>query len=503
MKNEEFATALKIYFLGVALLLSGCSLYQPYEASQTASVGLGSQSQTCPLHGSSSSSAPSGSSVPCPVCGDSVAAAISPLTSHLSPLGWRQLFTDPLLQQLIERAIQNNTDLQQAQLTIEQAQNDLATARLSDLPTLSFEPSASLTRFNSTTTRSYAVPLTASWQLNIFGQAKTRKRQAKARKQMLEDYKQAVQASLAANVAATYYHLVMLDRELQILQETQVVWEKSLESMRVLYEAGLYMSPAVYQMEASLASVQSGIVEVQTTLQTTESALCLLLSEHPHPIERSPYGTFVMPSLAPSVVGGFPANTSLSPSEMAIPLNRLSARPDVRQAERNMEIAFYDVQQARQSFYPNITLNGSLGWSNGDDLVNPAKFLSQAVASLTQPLFAQGQLKARYKNAKIDQEKARLQFVQTLLNAGNEVYCQLRICKKTEQKATYLSSIVKSLSEAYIGTRELMNNGTNTYLEVLKAQEDLLTAQLREVENHNDGVQALISLYVALGGEVK
>ena len=461
----------------VALLSCG-SLYQPYEAS-TASASL-----TCPLHG-----APA----PCPVCDDSVAAPTS-----LGSLGWRQLFTDPLLQQLIERALQNNTDMQQAQLTIEQAQNDLTAARLSDLPVLSFEPSASLTRFNSTTTRSYAIPLTASWQLNIFGQSKSKKRQAKARKQMLEDYKQAVQASLAANVAATYYHLVMLDRELQILQETKVVWEKSLESMRVLYEAGLYMSPAVYQMEASLSSVLSGIVEVEGTLQVTESALCKLLSEHPHPIDRSPYGTFVMPSLSSTAVGGSSANTP-SVGEV-VHLSWLKVRPDVRQAEHNMEIAFYDVQQARQSFYPDITLSGTLGWSNGDDIVNPAKFLSQAVASLTQPIFAQGLLKARYKNAKIDQEKARLQFVQTLLNAGNEVYQQLRICKKTEQKAAYLASIVKSLNKAYVGTRELMNNGTNTYVEVLKAQEDLLTAQITEVQNHFEGIQALINLYTALGG---
>ena len=485
MKNKEFSTALKICLLGGALLLSGCSLYQPYEAAQTAADLSPLTSHLSPL-----------------------TSHLSPLTTHLSPLGWRQLFTDPLLQQLIERALQNNTDIQQARLTIEQAQNDLTTARLSDLPTLSFEPSASLTRFNNTTTRSYAVPLTASWQLNIFGQAQTRKRQAKARKQMLEDYKQAVQASLAANVAATYYHLVMLDRELQILRETKVVWEKSLESMRVLYEAGLYMSPAVYQMEASLSSVLSGIAEVEGTLQVTENALCLLLSEHPHPIDRSPYGTFTMPPLdftavggsanAPTVAGGSPTNTP--PVGGAIPLSYLQARPDVRQAERNMEIAFYDVQQARQSFYPDITLSGSLGWSNGDGIVNPAKFLTQAVASLTQPIFAQGRLRARYKNAKIDQEKARLQFVQTLLNAGNEVYCQLRICKKTEQKAAYLASIVKSLNEAYIGTRELMNNGTNTYVEVLKAQEDLLTAQITEVQNHFEGIQAVINLYTALGG---
>lgn len=405
-------------------------------------------------------------------------------TISLGAMGWRQLFTDSLLQQLIEKALQNNTDVQQAQLTVQQAQNDLKTAQLSGLPIISFEPSGMLSRFNGVTTRSYIVPVTASWQLNIFGQVTSRKRQAKAKRQQLDDYRQAVQTALAANVAAAYYDLVMLDRELQILQETQVVWEESLEAMRVLFEAGLYMSPAVYQMEASLASVLSGIVEVQETIYTTEAALCLLLSEPPHHIARSQFGTFIMPSQL----------------HVGLPLRLLQARPDVRQAVRGIEIAYYDVQQARQAFYPDITLSASLGWSNGEGAVNPAQFLAQAAASLVQPLFMQGKLRANYKNAQIEQEKARLQFVQTLLNAGNEVYQQLCICHKTELKAAYLTSIVNSLHEAYLGTSELMKNGTNTYVEVLKAQEDLLKAQITEVQNHFEGVQALINLYTALGG---
>lgn len=440
--------------LVLALLLSGCSLYRPYEDKQT---------------------------VPADIMGD---AAQPGDTISLGAMGWRQLFTDPLLQQLIEKALQNNTDLQQAQLSVQQAQNDLASAQMSGLPIISFEPSGTLSRFNGVTTRSYSVPLTLSWQAGIFGQVTNKKRQAKAKRQQMDDYRQAVQVALAANVASTYYQLMMLDRELQILQETQVVWEESLEAMRVLFEAGLYMSPAVYQMEASLASVQSGIVEVQETIHTTEAALCLLLSESPHSITRSEYSTFAIPEQL----------------HVGLPLRLLSARPDVRQAERNMEIAYYERQQAKQAFYPDITLSGSLGWSNGEGLVNPSKFLAEAVGSLTQRIFTQGKLRAQYKNATIEQEKVRLQFVQTLLNAGNEVYCQLRICHKTEQKAAYLTSIVNSLHEAYLGTSELMKNGTNTYVEVLKAQEDLLTAQITEVQNHFEGVQALINLYTALGG---
>ena len=420
--------------LGV-VLLSSCSLYKKYEAQET---------------------------VPTDIMGDVVQPDD---TLSLGALGWRHLFTDPLLQQLIERALLNNTDMQQARLTVLQAQNDLAAARLGGLPILSFEPKGSLTHFDGSATRSYSVPLTLTWQTGIFGQVTSKKRQAKARRQQLDDYRQAVQASLAANVASTYYELVMLDRELQILQETQVVWEESLEAMRVLFEAGLYMSPAVYQMEASLASVQSGIVEVKETMQVTEAALCLLLSEAPHAIPRSPYGKFVLPEQL----------------HVGLPLRLLSARPDVRQAARNMEIAYYDTQMAQQAFYPDITLSGSLGWSNAEGMVNPGQFLATAVASMVQPIFTQGKLRAKNKNAKIEQEKVRLQFVQTLLGAGNEVYQQLRICHKTEQKAVYLTSIVNSLHEAYLGTSELMKNGTNTYVEVLKAQEDLLTAQITEV----------------------
>ena len=444
----------KICLMAGVMLLSSCSLYQKYEANNT---------------------------VPADIMGDAVQPGD---TISLGALGWRQLFTDPLLQELIERALQNNTDLQKAQLTVEQAQNDLASAQLGWLPAISFDPSGKLSRFNSETTRSYNVPLTFTWQAGIFGQVTTKKRLAKAKRQQLDDYRQAVQTALAANVASTYYQLVMLDRELQILQETQVVWEESLEAMRVLFEAGLYMSPAVYQMEASLASVKSGIVEVKETIYNTEAALCLLLSEPPHSINRSPHGTFVMPSQL----------------HVGLPLRLLSARPDVRQAARNMEIAYYESQQTLQAFYPDITISGSLGWSNGEGLVNPSQFLAQAVASLVQPIFTRGKLRAQYKNAKINQEKVRLQFVQTLLNAGNEVYQQLRICHKTEQKAIYLASIVNSLHEAYLGTSELMKNGTNTYVEVLKAQEDLLTAQITEAQNHYEGIQALINLYTALGG---
>lgn len=436
------------------MLLAGCSLYKPYEAKlEVPNDIMGPISQP----------------------GDTVS---------MGTMGWREMFTDSLLQQLIVRGLANNTDVQAAQKTIEQAQNDLRAVAMGNLPILSFEPVGGLHHFDKVSSYPYQFPVVATWQLNIFGQQTSKKRQQQARREMYRDYRQAVEASLVANIASTYYSLVLLDRKLQIMCETEVVWEKSLESMRTLYEAGLYYSPAVYQMEASLLSVRSGIVELRENILDTEAALCLLLSEAPHHIERSPYGTFHMPERI----------------SVGVPLQLLALRPDVRQAERNMEIAYYDTQQARQSFYPDIVITAGAGWSNENGTVNPGKMLFEAIASLTQPLFAQGKLRARYKNAQLEQEKAQLQFSQTLLNAGNEVYRYLHLCHMTQQKAGYLRQMVTSLNEAYEGTQELMDNGTNTYVEVLKAQEDLLKAQLSETENHILGIQALINLYTALGG---
>jgi len=232
-------------------------------------------------------------------------------------------------------------------------------------------------------------------------------------------------------------------------------------------------------MEASVAQVKADIVDLRNSILSTEALLCNLLAEPPHHIERAPFGTFKMPEQL----------------HVGLPLRLLDARPDVRMAARNMEIAYYGTQQARQAFYPTLTINGLFGMAG-----SPVQMLGQALASLTQPIFAGGKLRAQLKNAKADQEKAKLEFEQALLDAGSEVYEYLHDCQAAGQKAVFIETQVNALQEAYNATSELMMNGTNTYLEVLTAQESLLTAQLAQVENRFESIQALINLYTALGG---
>ena len=290
-----------------------------------------------------------------------------------------------------------------------------------------------------------------------------------------------MQVDLAANIANYYYNLVMLDRELMISEATEKLYEASYETTQALFQAGTYSSPAVYEMQASLEALRAQIVDLRYNIATTEASLCKLLAEPPHHIERSSFDAFQMPEQL----------------HIGLPVRLLDARPDVRMAERNMEIAYYSTQQARQSFYPTISIDGLFGYAG---TFNALGLITQAVGSLTQPIFQGGQLTAQLRNAKAEQEKAQLTFVQTLYDAGSEVYQYKKAIETAEEKAGHIDIRVDALQEAYNATTELMNHGSTTYLEVLTAQESLFSAQLSQVQNRYEMIQGLINLYTALGG---
>jgi len=187
---------------------------------------------------------------------------------------------------------------------------------------------------------------------------------------------------------------------------------------------------------------------------------------------------------------------------LGVPAMMLENRPDIRMANHAMEEAFYNTQAARSAFYPGITLSGSAGWTNsaGGLIVDPGKLLLTAIGSLTQPIFARGKLIANKKIAKLTEEDLQKKYVQTVINAGNQVNEAMADCMAAREKHKYYSRQVEVLHEAYTGTHELMDNGKANYLEVLKAQETLLDAQLGQAMNMYDAAEAVIALYIALGG---
>ena len=408
-------------------------------------------------------------------------------TANLGNVDWRELFTDPRLQELIEQGLQSNTDYLSAQLRVEEAKATLLSAKLAFLPSFSLAPQGTVSSFDKQkAVQAYSLPVTASWELDIFGRMRNAKRQAKALYAQSQDYQQAVRTQLIAGIANTYYTLLMLDEQLSLTQQTEQAWKETVVSARALMEAGQYNEAGVSQMEATYYSVQTSILDLKEQINQVENSLALLLAETPRHYER----------------GILSAQHFTQDLSVGIPMQMLANRPDVRSAERSLEAAFYGTNQARSAFYPSIVLSGSAGWTNsaGSMIVNPGKFLASAVGSLTQPLFNRGQVIAQYRISKAQQEEARLFFEQALLNAGSEVNDALTACQTSREKTVLFDKQIVSLQKALKSTSLLMEHGTTNYLEVLTARQTLLSAQLSQTANRFTEIQSVISLYQALGG---
>ena len=413
--------------------------------------------------------------------------ALSDSADNLGNLGWREVFTDPYLRELIEQGLQNNTDLQSAQWRVEEAEATLMSAKLAFLPSFALAPQGTVSSFDGgKATQAYSVPVTASWELDIFGRMRNAKHQARALLEQSHDYRQAVQTQLVSGIANVYYTLLMLDEQLAISERTQQSWKETVDATRALMDAGLANEAAVSQMEATYYSISTSILDLKEQINQTENSLSLLLAESPRSVGRGKLEGQALPDhLA-----------------VGIPMQMLSNRPDVRRAEHSLESAFYATNQARSAFYPSVVLSGSAGWTNsaGSMIVNPGKFLATAIGSLTQPLFNRGANIAQLKIAKAQQEEAELSFRQALLNAGSEVNDALVKYQTARDKAGLFEKQIASLEKAYESTSLTMQYGNTTYLEVLTAQQSLLNAQLTQVANRFTEIQGVINLYQALGG---
>ena len=447
-----------IFLLALPLLTSSCGIYNQYKPTEEVAPDL---------------------------FGENVAVTD---TLSLGNVDWREMFTDPILQRHIDSALVRNTDLQTAYLRVQEAEASLMSARLAYIPSFSLSPQATLGTGGDlqNATMTYSLPLTASWEIDIFGKLTNQKRAAKAAYYQSQEYAPAIRTQIIASVANTYYTLLMLDAQYAITQETEKTWRESVEATRALKEAGYMNEAALAQTEATYYSIYTSMLDLKEQINQAENAMSLLLFETPQAIER----------------GSLYDQNFTEEFSVGIPLQMLSNRPDVRSAEQALAQAFYMTNAARSAFYPSITLSGSIGWTNSiaGAIVNPMQAIASAVGSITEPLFNRRMNVAQLRIAKAQQEEARLAFQQTLLNAGSEVNDALMQYQTAHQKAEYYVKQIDALSIAAESTRLLMEHGSTNYLEVLTAQQSLLTAQLTQVANRFSEIQSLISLYQALGG---
>lgn len=443
-----------ITLICVAALMSSCHIYQKYERPDDLNVtGLYRD----------------------PMSNDTLRAG----EENFGNLPWREVFTDPILQSLIEEALENNADIRSAALTVEQAQAALTAARLSYLPSLAVTPQGTITKDG---TKSWQLPATASWQIDLFGQLLNQHRGTKAGYMQSLYYQQAVQSQIIAAVANMYYTLLLLDHELEVTDQTVDILKDMVETTQAMKDAALTNSAAVESTRTSYAQVVASVTGLKTSIREVENSLSLILNRPGGVIERSSLDSQVLPEKLSA----------------GVPLQMLSNRPDVMAAEMNLASCYYNTNTARSAFYPSITITGTAGWSGV--VGNPAQFIAQAVAGITQPLFYRGKLVAALKQAKAAEEKAKIQFQTALLSAGNEVSDALYLYQMNSEKAEARTMQVEAAKKAADDTKELFQLGTSSYLEVLSAESSYLSAQLSQASDTFERMQAVISLYTALGG---
>lgn len=408
-------------------------------------------------------------------------------STALGNLSWKEIFTDPQLQSLISQALENNNDLQNAKLNVDIAQAQLLGAKLSYLPSLAFAPNGSGSSVGgSKLSWGYQLPLSLSWEVDIFGKLTNTKRRAQAAVLQSEAYKQAVQSQIIGGVANTYYGIVALTKQLNIYKETVDIWKESIDVMKKMKETGRYNEVAVVQSEANYYSLLAAIPNIETSLHQLYNTMSLLLNVSPQTWEVNTESKVTLPA---SISGG-------------VPMSYLAVRPDVKAAEQTFAAAFYATNSARAAFYPNITLSATGGYGTlfGSTILDPAKWFASLAGSLTAPLFSRGQNIASLKAAKAQQQQALNNFQYTLLSAGAEVSNALVTMTNTEQSAKMLEKQVDKMSKAVEYNKDLMQFGTTTYLEILTAQQTLLNCQISLVSTELSENQAAINLYQALGG---
>jgi len=409
-------------------------------------------------------------------------------TFTAASIPWHEFFTDSKLRTLIDTALENNSDLRIASLRVEQAEATLSAARLAYLPGVSLNPQGGISSYaGDKAVKTYSLGLSADWEIDISGRITNEKRGAYANLQQQKSYQKAVTTQLIATVANSYYNLLALDQQLSISQKSLEAWDEIIRTLEVRKTVGEGHQASIAQAKASRLEVENAVLSLSQQIKTQENSLCTLLGWTPRRIDRSELKSQIFPD----------------DIAVGVPLQLLDNRPDIRQAEYALQSAFYSTNVARSAFYPSLTLSGTIGWTNnsGATIANPGNWLLNAIGSLVQPLFNRGRNVTNLKIAKAQQEEALITFQQKLLEAGAEVNDALSQWQNAEQRLNVSARQIEALEDAVKSTRLLMTySESSSYLEVLTAQQTLLSAQLTETQETFDKIQGVIKLYHALGG---
>lgn len=410
-------------------------------------------------------------------------------STALGNLLWEDIFTDPVLVDLIDRALVANNSLTAARINVDIAATQLQGAKLAYFPSVALTPNgAGASYAGSDMSWSYQIPLAVSWEIDVFGKLLNNKRSAAISVEMAEAQAQAVRSRIIGAVANTYYSIASVEAQLELMRNTAVLWERSVQTMRDLKDAGRpnMTEAGVVQTDANYRSVLAQIANLEITRAQLDNTMSLLLNTMPQHWVVSPDATLDLPV---NIADG-------------VPMAALARRPDVAAAERRMAAAYYTTNSARAAFYPSLNISANGGFTNllGSMIKNPGDWFVQLAGQLTAPLFSRGQNIARLKAARLQQTQALNDFEYTVMSAAGEVSDDYTVYTKTGERDRHLEAQIQDLEKSVEYTNDLLVYANGTYLEVITAQQGLLQARMNLLSNRLTRTQAIINLYQALGG---
>ncbi len=396
-------------------------------------------------------------------------------STNIANVSWREIFTDPILQRHISKALDNNLDIRIALQNITSAEAYLKQSKAAYQPTLSVAPNYTFQTQSLNTQfgqiigerryiNQFDITASIGWEADLWGKLKAQEKAQLATYLGTVAAHKAVKSDLVASIASAYYQLLTFDSQKRIIEETITIREKNLETTKALKQAGTLTEVAVQQSEALVYNAKSLLIDIDTQIQLLENTMSLLMGEPSHSIERS---TLENQNLPINLALGYPAQL-------------LANRPDVMRAEYSLMNAFELTNAAKAQFYPSLRITGSGGIQSVDldHLFSVNSLFANVVAGLAQPILNKRQIKTNYEVSLANQEAAYLNFRKTVLTAGKEVSDAIRVFSVQDSYIDLKRKELDSYKKSVEYSQELVNYGMANYLEVLNASVNSLNAQL-------------------------
>lgn len=433
-------------------------------------------------------------------------------SNNLANQSWEQFFEDSRLKNLINLALEKNFDLLKTMEKIRIANAQMRMGKMGMLPQINGVLGASQKKFGKYTMdgvgnydtnfstnigedekipdpyRDFSVGAQFSWEIDIWGKYSNRKKASIARWMATQQAANLVQTQLVAQVAKLYYQLVGLDEEIIILKKNISYQQVAFGLSKDLKESGKETQLAVDQFEALLLHSKSLLKEKERELKATELTLKGLLGDYQVNLQRT---TLSEVNFEPEIV------------QIGVPANLLIRRPDILQAESELQAFHADVGEARAAFFPAVRLFGGAGFNAFDFsklFLTPGSTVYELGAGLTAPIFNRGRIKANFEQAKASQQIAWLDYEKTVFNAYLEVLQVVNAYSTLDEQLEFKTEEVLVLRRSISNANTMFSVGYANYLDVINSQNRALEAELDYVSLKTQQLESIVSLYKSLGG---